>query len=135
MLAGRSFLGMVCLVSYWGVLLVSVVGFCAGGGPCVLFLVVVWWVLAVASAAGAARQHNRELAETYAPDLVVLSDPGLEAIEAYGVRHVGGGLDGDVARPATFLIDREGRIFWRELTENWRIRPRPAELLSELSRD
>ena len=79
--------------------------------------------------------HNRELAETYAPDLVVLSDPGLEAIEAYGVRHVGGGLDGDVARPATFLIDREGRIFWRELTENWRIRPRPAELLSELSRD
>lgn len=79
--------------------------------------------------------HNREIAETYAPDLVVLSDPELQVIDTFGLRHVGGGLDGDVARPATFLIDREGRIIWRELAENWRIRPRPAELLSELSLD
>jgi peroxiredoxin len=79
-------------------------------------------------------EHNREIADRYAPDLLVLSDAGLQAIDAYGVRHVDGGLDGDVARPATFLIDREGRIASRYLTENWRVRPRPAELLSELSR-
>ena len=35
---------------------------------------------------------------------------------------------------ATFIIDREGRIAWRHLPDNWRIRPRPTELLDELAR-
>lgn len=79
-------------------------------------------------------ERNREVAEAYSPDLRVLSDPGLAAIDAYGVRHRGGGFEGDIARPAVFLVDRDGRIAWRELTENWRVRPRPDELLAELSR-
>jgi len=77
--------------------------------------------------------RNREVAESYAPDLLVLSDPDLLAIDAYGLRHVDGGLDGDIARPATFIVDRQGTIVWRDLTDNWRVRPRPEQLLAEIS--
>jgi peroxiredoxin len=77
-------------------------------------------------------EQNKKVADAYSPDVLVLSDPGLTAIDAYGVRHVGGGMDGDIARPATFIVDREGNIAWRDLTENWRIRPRPDDLLDRL---
>ena len=43
-----------------------------------------------------------------------------------------GGLDGDIARPATFILDREGTIVWRDLTENWRVRVRPERLIEQL---
>ncbi len=66
-------------------------------------------------------------------DFPLLADPGFEVIDAYGVRHVGGGMEGDIARPATFLIDAEGRIVWRDLTENYRVRPRPGELVDRLA--
>lgn len=61
----------------------------------------------------------------------VLSDPGLEAIDAYGVRHASGHPmeGGDIARPAAFLVDRDGHIVWRELTDDWRVRLRPQRVL------
>ena len=66
-------------------------------------------------------------------EFALLSDPELETIEAYGVRHTAGGMEGaDIARPATFLIDEQGRIVWRELTDNWRIRLRPQRLIDQL---
>ena len=62
----------------------------------------------------------------------LLADPGLETIDAYGVRHPAGGMGGvDIARPATFLIDGQGQIVWRELTDNYRIRLRPERLLEQ----
>ena len=66
----------------------------------------------------------------------LLSDAGRETIRAYGVVHEAGNpIDGsDIARPATFIIDRQGRIAWRDLTENWRVRPRASDLLAELAR-
>ncbi len=68
-------------------------------------------------------------------DFPLLTDPELSAIDAYGVQHSSGGMGGhDVARPATFLIDRQGRIVWRELTDNWRIRLRPERLLEQLAK-
>ena len=64
----------------------------------------------------------------------LLADPDLATIDAYGVRHPAAGVKGaDIARPATFLIDAEGNIGWRELTDNWRIRLRPERLLEQLT--
>ena len=64
----------------------------------------------------------------------LLADPDLSTIDAYGVRHPGGDMQGgDIARPATFVIDRQGRVVWRELTDNWRIRLRPERLLEQLA--
>ena len=77
-------------------------------------------------------ERSREISEAYSLDYVLLSDPGFELIDGLGLRHEAGGMEGDVARPATFVLDREGRIVWRSLTDNWRVRPRPAELLDRL---
>jgi peroxiredoxin len=63
----------------------------------------------------------------------VLSDSDRRAINAYGVVHSGGSVDGgDIARPATFIIGPDGRVEWRNLTENWRVRVRPDELIDAL---
>jgi peroxiredoxin len=63
----------------------------------------------------------------------VLSDPELTAIDAFGLRHAGGGPWGDIARPAAYIVDRRGIVVWRDLTENWRVRPRPDDLLEVLA--
>src|SRR5437867_12516399 len=58
----------------------------------------------------------------------ILADPDLKTIDTYDLRHPGGGHTGDVARPASFLLDRDGVVRWRDLTENYRIRPRPETI-------
>ena len=66
----------------------------------------------------------------------LLSDPELVAIDAYGLRHEGGNpFGGDIARPALFLIDENGAITDRMLTENWRVRPTPEMLLDRLDQN
>ena len=34
----------------------------------------------------------------------------------------------------TSELDRQGNVAWYDLTENWRVRPRPQQLLDELAR-
>lgn len=64
----------------------------------------------------------------------LLADPDLATIDAYGVRHPSGGMGGtDVARPATFVIDRDGKIAWRDLSDNWRKRPRAEQVLAQVA--
>lgn len=80
--------------------------------------------------------QSLELARAQGITFPLLSDPEGQALEAFGVRHTEGNpIDHkDIARPATFVADREGRIVWRDMTSNWRIRPRPETLLAELER-
>ena len=74
-------------------------------------------------------EENRGVAERFDISYPILSDPDLALTDALGLRHAdakpGGG---DVPRPATFII-QEGRIVWRDLTDNWRIRIQAADLL------
>jgi peroxiredoxin len=79
-------------------------------------------------------EQSRQLAARRNLDLVLISDPEGKAIDLFGVRHKGGGFKGDVARPAVFLLDREGKIAWRHLTDNWRVRVRPETVLEQLRR-
>jgi peroxiredoxin len=78
---------------------------------------------------------SREIVDAYDLTFPILSDTGAETIRAYGVVHRDGDpINGtDIARPATFILDREGRVVWSYLPQNWRVRPRPAELLDELA--
>lgn len=78
-------------------------------------------------------EDNGDLAKRIGLDFPVLSDSEIRVIGDYGVLHRSGGMGGtDIARPAIFVIDGEGRVVWRDLTENWRIRLRPEYLLSVL---
>jgi peroxiredoxin len=66
-------------------------------------------------------------------DYPILSDGDREVITAYGLVHSGASIDGgDIARPATFVIGGDGRVVWRNLTENWRVRVRPDTVIEAL---
>ena len=79
-------------------------------------------------------ETNLDLADGLGISYRILSDPDLTVIDAYGVWHEDGGQMGDIARPATFIIDRKGTVVWRDLTENWRIRVRPDAILDDLAK-
>ena len=60
----------------------------------------------------------------------LLSDSNTETIRRYDLVHKGESPSGrDIARPAEFLIDRNGIVRWRNLTEDLRIRARPEQML------
>ena len=60
-----------------------------------------------------------------------LSDPNAEEIRHYYLLHRGAGVDGkDIARPAEFLVDDSGVVRWRNLTEDYRKRATPEDILS-----
>ena len=73
-----------------------------------------------------------EFADYYGLEFPLLTDPDSVATQAYGLYHANGGIEGDVARPATIIVDVDGRVAWRHLTDNWRVRPRVGELLEVL---
>jgi peroxiredoxin Q/BCP len=80
-------------------------------------------------------EQNQRLAESAELEFSLLADPERKAIEAYGLLHAGASIDGgDIARPAMFLVDRNGSIAWRSLTDNWRVRVRPATVVQEVSK-
>ena len=77
----------------------------------------------------------RVVADAYGLEYGLLSDPGLTLVDALGLRHSMGGMTGeDIARPATFVLDRDGVIVWRDLTDNWRVRVRPDVILEQLAK-
>lgn len=65
------------------------------------------------------------LQERLGAGVTLLADPDGLAVRAFGMLE-GNGL----ARSATFLIDREGRVDRRWIAENYRKRPDPDEILA-----
>jgi peroxiredoxin len=66
------------------------------------------------------------LQEKLGDGVTLLADPEGKAVSAFGMLE-GNGL----ARAATFLLDREGRVSHRWLTENYRKRPSPEDILAK----
>ena len=64
--------------------------------------------------------------------VTLLSDPGGEAMGAFGMRDPAGIPHRNTARAGTFLIDRHGRVARRWLAENYRSRPSADEILRHL---
>ncbi len=61
-----------------------------------------------------------------------LSDPKAEVIRRYDLLHRGAGVNGqDIARPAEFLLDSSGMIRWVNLTEDYRVRARPDQIVEQ----
>lgn len=79
-------------------------------------------------------QQNAQVVEWLGLEFPVLSDAELAATDAFGLRHADASpYGGDVPRPATYIL-ADGVVRWRDLTDNWRIRPRPDDLLAALDR-
>jgi peroxiredoxin len=72
------------------------------------------------------RSHCAKQGYTY----TFLSDTKAEVIRRYDLLHTGAAPGGqDIARPAEFLIDSSGTVRWVNLTNDYRVRPRPEEIL------
>ena len=75
-------------------------------------------------------EESRRLCQAKGYTFPVVSDPNAEAIRHYGVLHAKGGENGhDIARPAEFLVDKNGIIRWENLTDDLRVRARPEAVL------
>jgi peroxiredoxin len=81
---------------------------------------------------------NGRVAAKHGLTFPILSDHNREAMDRFALHHEDGGMEGDdIFRPAVFILDREGSIVWRHLTDDWRVRVRPEEIIEILkqSRD
>ncbi len=68
-------------------------------------------------------------------ELEFVSDRDAQLIDLFGVRHGGGRIDGaDIAQSASFLLDSAGRLVWKRVAENYRVRPRSREILEAADR-
>ena len=70
-------------------------------------------------------EKSRALAKDLGLTFLLLSDPELTAIRAYGVEDVGN----DIAWPSEFLVDRGGAIRWRDTAKSVGTRPTSADVL------
>jgi peroxiredoxin len=84
-------------------------------------------VVAISVDTPAESQHLRE---TRGYSFPILSDAKDDVIRRWDLVHPRAGVDGaDIARPAEFLIDPNGKILWVNLTEDYRVRARPQQVL------
>ena len=80
-------------------------------------------------------EESRKLAVSQDYHFPLLSDPHAETIRAYGVLHLHAGEDGgDIARPAEYLVDTNGKIRWENFTESIAIRLHPEMVLREMEK-
>jgi peroxiredoxin len=75
------------------------------------------------------REHIGKMGWTY----TFLSDPGAKVIRDYGLLHAVS-KEQEIARPGEFLIDPTGTVRWRDLTEDYRVRARPASVIEAFDR-
>jgi peroxiredoxin len=76
-------------------------------------------------------EESRDLAHKAGYTFPLLSDRNTDVIRKYDLLHKGAGENGrDIARPAEFLVDRNGVVRWRNLTESFRVRATPDQMLA-----
>jgi len=75
-------------------------------------------------------EESRDLCKKAGYTFPLLSDPDAMTIRRYDLVHKGAGPNGhDIARPAEFLVDRNGIVRWRNLTEDFKVRARPEQMI------
>lgn len=75
-------------------------------------------------------EESGDLAKKAGYTFPLLSDRNADVIKRYDLLHKGAGEGGrDIARPAEFLVDRNGVVRWRNLTEDFRVRATPEQML------
>ncbi len=75
---------------------------------------------------------SRDLCAKAGYTYTFLSDPNAEVIRRYDLLHRGAGPNGhDIARPAEYLLDASGTIRWLNLTEDYRVRARPEQIIEQ----
>jgi len=75
---------------------------------------------------------SRDLCNKAGYTYTFLSDPNAQVIRRYDLLHPRAGENGhDIARPAELLLDSSGVVRWVNLTEEFRVRARPEQILEQ----
>lgn len=85
-------------------------------------------------------EKSRRHAMKVGMDYDFLVDMENEAAKKLGILHVSGvpkgfevlGFDSDVPKPTTFVLDEKGKVVFADLTTNYRVRPRPEDILAAI---
>lgn len=78
-------------------------------------------------------EESARLAEGLGLEFPILSDVQEEAIRTWGLVHENGKPGGGaISRPAVFLVEPDGTISWRRLTEDYRVRLRAEDVMKVL---
>lgn len=85
-------------------------------------------------------EKSRRHAKKVGMDYDFLVDVGNEAAKKLGILHTSGvpkgfevlGYDSDVPKPTTFVLDEKGKVVYADLTTNYRVRPRPEDILAAI---
>lgn len=73
---------------------------------------------------------SRGVVESQKLPYPILADTTHSTIAAYGLVHKDGyGSGNDIAIPATIIVDRDGKIVWRDIAPAVNIRPSPEQVL------
>ena len=77
---------------------------------------------------------DRVAAEDGRPiEYTLLSDPDHAVIARYGLLNQLDPRDRPIPHPTVFVIDRQGRVRWKFIEIDYRIRPENEEILSALT--
>ncbi len=85
---------------------------------------------------------SKELKEKIAKDgkgdipFAILSDPEHKTIDAYGLydpAYAGKGIDG-IPHPAIYILDKDRKVVWSRIEEDYRKRPTVDELRQEIAK-
>jgi peroxiredoxin len=77
-------------------------------------------------------ETNAGLARSAGIAFPILSDPALELIDAFGLRHVAAHDGKDIALSTSVLVDGEGVVRWTYVARNVRLRPEPEAILAAI---
>jgi peroxiredoxin len=67
-----------------------------------------------------------------APDFPLLSDPGHQVIDRYGLFNPADPRGREITHPATFVIDKAGVVRWKKVEVDYKVRPTNEDILSAL---
>ena len=78
-------------------------------------------------------QDSKKVIERYKIPFDILSDAERKTITAYGLVHHERS-QGDIAHPANFLIDKDGKVVWRYLSTHVQDRADPENVMNKVQR-
>ena len=74
--------------------------------------------------------QSQKVAEGLHLNYRFLADRDLAVARRYGLIHATGGPNGeDVPKPATIVVDRDGKVRWFKVAHNFQVRPDPGDVL------
>lgn len=78
-------------------------------------------------------ENNKRMRKSTGAQFEILSDESGKLIDHFGMRHVKGKRgQSDLAQSSSFLLDQNGKVLWQRIAENYRVRPKPEELLEAI---